>query len=138
MELKHADCRWGYRSSLFQNQEYVVLGAYFRLHTTDPRELRARRLSNLELRRKRFPRSEPNAGSVFKRPQGPFKIGEMIEKLGHKGRTLGTAAISSKHAGFIVVKRPAQVSDILHLIAFMQREIQRNFEVTTEVEQKIL
>jgi len=138
IELSHAECRWGYRSSLFQNEEYVVLGAYFRLHDADPKDLHACRLSNLALRRQRFPRSEPNAGSVFKRPPHGLKIGEMLEKLGHKGRSIGSAEISAKHAGFIVVKRPARASDICALISFMQREMRQHFDVETEVEQKIL
>ncbi|MGQ7859956.1 hypothetical protein ACUN0G_11700 [Pseudomonas sp. 32A] len=138
IELSHAECRWGYRSSLFQNEEYVVLGAYFRLHNADRKYLRASRLSNLALRRARYPRSQPNAGSVFKRPPHGLKVGEMIETLGHKGYSIGTAEISDKHAGFIVAKRPAQASDICALIAFMQREMRQHFDVETEEEQKLL
>lgn len=138
IELSHAECGWGYRSSIFQNEAYVVLGAYFRLRDAAPQFLRAQRLSNLALRRQRFPRSEPNAGSVFKRPSHGLRIGEMIERMGHKGRSIGTAEISAKHPGFIVVKRPGCASDICALIAFMQREIRQHFDVETEVEQKIL
>jgi UDP-N-acetylmuramate dehydrogenase len=68
----------GHLSSLFQNEECVVLGAYFRLHDADPKDLRACRLSNLALRRERFPRSEPNAGSVFKRPAHASDICTLI------------------------------------------------------------
>ncbi|MEX3592386.1 MAG: UDP-N-acetylmuramate dehydrogenase [Burkholderia sp.] len=137
-ELDQSECEWGYRSSGFQNGAYVILGAYFRLHDGDPHALRIRRLKNLSLRRERFPSSEPNAGSVFKRPSQGVKIGEMIEALGHKGRTIGTARISPKHAGFIVVRYPGRATDICQLIDFMQNEIWKNFDIEVEVEQRIL
>ncbi|MCO4882709.1 UDP-N-acetylmuramate dehydrogenase [Paraburkholderia caribensis] len=138
IELTNSECEWGYRSSGFQNGAYVVLGAYFRLHDADPRELRMRRLSNRALRRERFPVSEPNAGSVFKRPSQGLKIGEMIEALGHKGFAIGTARISPKHAGFIVVRRPGRANDICRLIDFMQSEMREHFDVEAEIEQRIL
>jgi UDP-N-acetylmuramate dehydrogenase len=138
IELDTSECGWGYRSSGFQSGAYVVLGAYFRLHDGDPLELRIRRLSNLALRRERFPGSEPNAGSVFKRPSQGLKIGEMIEALGHKGFAIGTARISPKHAGFIVVRRPGRAHDICRLIDFMQSEMRKHFDVEAEVEQRIL
>ncbi|ONR87834.1 UDP-N-acetylenolpyruvoylglucosamine reductase [Burkholderia cenocepacia] len=138
IELDRSECEWGYRSSGFQHGAYVVLGAYFRLHDGDPHELRIRRLANLALRRERFPGSEPNAGSVFKRPAHGMKIGEMIEALGHKGLTIGTARISPKHAGFIVVRRPGRANDICQLIDFMRSEMWKHFNVEAEVEQRIL
>ncbi|MBO2978506.1 UDP-N-acetylmuramate dehydrogenase [Burkholderia pseudomallei] len=138
IELDQSECGWRYRSSRFQNGSYVVLGAYFRLRNGDPWELRIRRLSNLALRRERFPGSEPNAGSVFKRPSRGLKIGEMIESLGYKGFAIGTAQISPKHAGFIVVRRPGRAYDICQLIDFMQSEMRKHFDVEAELEQRIL
>ncbi|WP_175924653.1 UDP-N-acetylmuramate dehydrogenase [Burkholderia latens] len=138
IELDGSACEWGYRSSIFQSGEYLVLGACFRLRDGKPQNLRTLRLSNLALRRNRFPSSEPNAGSVFKRPsQGP-KVGEMIESLGHKGYAIGSARISTKHAGFIVVERPGMARDIQRLIAFMQSEMREHFDVEPEIEQRIV
>lgn len=138
IELGNSECGWGYRTSTFQQDDYIVLGAYFQLRRADPQHLRAQRLANLALRRARFPSSEPNAGSVFKRPPHGLKIGEMIERLGYKGCSIGTARISAKHAGFIVVERPGCASDIRALIEFMQKEIREHFHFEPQLEQKLL
>lgn len=138
VELDNNECAWGYRTSIFQKNEHIVLGAYFELPRGDPQQLREQRLANLALRLTHFPWSEPSAGSVFKRPPHGLKIGEMIEKLGHKGRSIGTAQISVKHAGFIVVKRPGQADDICTLIEFMQREIKEHFAFEPQLEQRLI
>ena len=52
-------------------------------------------------RRTKQPLEKRSAGSTFKRPDGHF-VGQMIEELGLKGFAVGDAAVSEKHAGFLI------------------------------------
>lgn len=90
------------------------------------RELAARRRASqpLEL---------PSAGSVFKRPEGHF-VGAMVQECGLKGRTVGGAQVSPKHAGFIVNVGGATAKDVLELIEIIRTEVFGKFGVELECE----
>jgi UDP-N-acetylmuramate dehydrogenase len=75
----------------------------------------------------------PNAGSVFKRPEGAFP-GALIEQAGLKGLRIGGAEISEKHANFIVNRGGASSSDILRLIDIAREEVEKKFGITLETE----
>ena len=68
----------------------------------------------------------PSAGSIFKRPEGNY-AGALIEQCGLKGRQIGGAQVSEKHAGFIVNLGGASSRDVTQLI----REIQNTVEEQT-------
>src|SRR5215210_4297821 len=72
------------------------------------KELLSRRIASQPL-------GEPNAGSVFRNPPGTYAA-KLIEDCGLKGRTIGGASISSKHANFIVNGGSARAADIEALI----------------------
>lgn len=88
-------------------------------------------------RREKQPLQYPSAGSTFKRPEGYF-AGKLISDAGLKGKTIGGAQVSEKHAGFIVNIGGATTKDILDLIAFCQKTVQEQFGVTLETEVKIV
>ena len=88
-------------------------------------------------RREKQPLEYPSAGSTFKRPEGYF-AGKLISDAGLKGKTIGGAQVSEKHAGFIVNIGGATTKDILDLIAFCQKTVQEQFGVTLETEVKIV
>ena len=94
------DCDFGYRHSVFSDGRYVILTALFSLRAggsqiqSTMREYMKKRVSGQPL-------NLPNAGSIFKRPEG-FYVGSMIEELGMKGLREGDIAVSEKHAGFMV------------------------------------
>jgi UDP-N-acetylmuramate dehydrogenase len=83
------------------------------------------------------PKEFPNAGSVFKRPEGRF-VGQMIEELGLKGFAIGGAMVSEKHAGFIVNSANATGNDILALIKIIQEKVKHKFGVDLIMEQRII
>ena len=88
-------------------------------------------------RRDKQPVNLPSAGSVFKRPEGYF-AGTLIEQAGLKGRRIGDAQVSEKHAGFIVNVGQAKAEDILALIALIQREVKEKFSVSLQTEVRVL
>ncbi|MES9988412.1 MAG: UDP-N-acetylmuramate dehydrogenase [Candidatus Thiodiazotropha endolucinida] len=98
----------------------------------DAAQRRIRQL--LERRAATQPTSQPSCGSVFRNPPGDFAA-RLIEAAGLKGRRLGGAQVSEKHANFIINTGDATARDIEMLIAEVQREVaaQSGIELTTEV-----
>jgi len=94
------------------------------------RELLTRRIATQPL-------SEPNAGSVFRNPTGDFAA-RLIEACGLKGHAIGGAAISPKHANFIVNRRDARAADIEALIKLSQRAVKAKFGIELAREVRII
>jgi UDP-N-acetylmuramate dehydrogenase len=87
----------------------------------------------MEKRKASQPLELPSAGSVFKRPEGHF-VGPMVEACGLKGRRVGGAAVSEKHAGFIVNLGGASAADVLALIEVVRAEVFARFGVALACE----
>jgi UDP-N-acetylmuramate dehydrogenase len=83
------------------------------------------------------PLGQPNAGSVFRNPQGTHAA-KLIEQCGLKGRAIGGAIISEKHANFIVNTGTARAADIEALIRLAQASVQQKFGVELEPEVRIV
>jgi UDP-N-acetylmuramate dehydrogenase len=83
------------------------------------------------------PLGEPNAGSVFRNPPGTYAA-KLIEACGLKGRSVGGAVISPKHANFIVNTGSARAADIEALIELIQETVKDKFEVHLEREVRIV
>ena len=83
------------------------------------------------------PKEFPNAGSVFKRPQG-YYVGAIMDELNLKGFAIGGAKISEKHGGFIVNYSNASGNDIINIIKEVKRRVLEKFGVDLEIEQRII
>ena len=137
-ELTREQCAFGYRSSYFQTHPgCVVLSAVLRLQPDDGEQIAARMRELNEKRREKQPLDLPSAGSAFKRPQGHFAAA-LIEQAGLKGKSVGGAQVSEKHAGFIVNTGGATAADILTLIGMVQEAVRARFGVCLETEVRIL
>ncbi len=88
----------------------------------------------LSLRNSTQPTQQPSAGSVFRNPEGAYSA-ELIESAGLKGRCIGGACVSDKHANFIVNMGNANAMDIEALIDFVKRTVSKihGIELTEEV-----
>ena len=118
-------------------REGIILKAWLRLRPA-PREEIAERIERiLEARRMRQPLDLPNAGSIFKNPPGDF-AGRLIEAAGLKGRRIGDAQISTKHANFIVNRGAAASAEIVALIDLVRREVFAASGVALEPEVKVI
>ena len=103
-----------YRDSRLKRSADLILTATFRLRPTDPASIKARLDEIRNWRREHQPLSQPSAGSVFRNPPGD-SAGRLIDECGLKGTRVGGAAISEKHANFIVNESDATASDVRRL-----------------------
>ena len=88
-------------------------------------------------RKDKQPIEYPSAGSVFKRPEGYF-AGALIEECGLKGKAVGGACVSEKHAGFIINKGGATACDVLELIELCKHTVFEQKGVVLEPEIRCL
>ncbi len=126
-----------YRGSAFQAAEGTVLRTEFRLTPGDPAEIRARMQDLAQRRRSKQPLELPSAGSAFKRPEGHY-AGALIEAAGLKGFRIGGAAVSEKHAGFVVNLGGATAADVRALLAAVQQRVFEQSGVMLEPEIRLL
>ncbi|WP_158960385.1 UDP-N-acetylmuramate dehydrogenase [Myroides fluvii] len=138
IEFDNKQSQFSYRNSFFQqNKNLIVLSAVLCLSKGIEEEISKKMSDIKELRHSKQPKDFPNAGSVFKRPEGRF-VGPMLDELELKGYTIGGAQVSKKHSGFIVNIGDAEGKDILNLISYIQKLVYEKFEVILEVEQRII
>ena len=90
----------------------------------------------MQRRRASQPLDMPSAGSTFKRPVGAYAAA-LIEQCGLKGKGVGAAAVSEKHAGFVVNLGGATAADVLATIRLVQREVQAQTGFSLEPEVKL-
>lgn len=127
----------GYRRSRVASEGLVVLSATFALEKGDPEKIRATMDDLMRRREEKQPLELPSAGSTFKRPEGHF-AGKLIMDAGLMGYQVGGAAVSRKHAGFVVNLGGATSADVHAVIEHVQDEVERQFGVRLEPEVRFL
>lgn len=128
---------FGYRTSAFQKRDCVILRTWFDLVPGDKEEIKKTMQTLAEKRRASQPLELPSAGSFFKRPEGAF-AGTLIDQAGLKGFRVGGAAVSEKHAGFVVNLGGATRSDIVELMQGVQQIVYEKSGFRLEPEVKFL
>ena len=83
------------------------------------------------------PLNYPSAGSVFRNPTGDY-AGRLVESLGMKGKGVGDAVVSDKHANFIINKGNAKGEDIKKLIRDIQKQVKEKYDIDLKVEQEFV
>lgn len=136
--LSNEELELGYRTSVIPKKGYFVLSAVIKLDYTEDREAISARMSELAAqRREKQPLEYPSAGSTFKRPEGYF-AGKLIMDAGLRGCTIGEAAVSEKHCGFVINKGGATADDVIRLIEHVRATVLDKFGVELEPEVKLL
>ncbi|NJN17166.1 MAG: UDP-N-acetylmuramate dehydrogenase [Oscillochloris sp.] len=128
--------QYGYRTSALKQANAspppLILAAELRLARGDAAALTAR-VKQIAVERKGKTPWGSSCGSVFKNPPGDSS-GRLIEAAGLKGRRVGAAEISGRHANYIVNLGGATSADILALIDLARNEVKRRFGVELELE----
>jgi len=122
VECAAPDLGFGYRRSALPKRS-VVVAARWTLSAADPAEIRTKLDELRAWRRETQPLRQRNCGSVFTNPPGD-SAGRLIEAAGLKGRSVGGASVSEKHANFIVVDPSCTTAkDVLALIREVRTEV---------------
>lgn len=117
--LNKEELKLSYRHSIYKETDDIILFVTMELENGSEKEIKAKMDDFLNRRKTKQPLDFPSAGSVFKRPQGNF-AGTLIEQCGLKGKTIGGAQVSQKHAGFIINIGDATCEDVLNLVKYVQ------------------
>ncbi len=129
--LSPRQARFGYRTSALA--AFVVLETVLAIRSCRPRQAQARIGEYIALRRQTQDLRYPSAGSVFKNPPGA-SAGALIDACGLKGVRIGAAAISRKHANWIVNLGSAKATDVRLLMRRMQRSVAERYGICLEPE----
>lgn len=126
----------GYRHSAYTANGNTILSLTLELEKGRKDQIERAMEELFDRRKSKQPLEYPSAGSVFKRPAGNF-AGTLIESCGLKGRKVGGAMVSEKHAGFIVNVGGATCKDVLDLIDIIKETVLKQAGVTLECEVKM-
>lgn len=135
--LSKDELNLSYRHSVIEERGLIVIGAEFKLMPGCQDEIRKKMADFASRRREKQPLNYPSAGSTFKRPEGYF-AGKLIEESGLKGKKIGGAQVSEKHAGFIINTGNANSSDISALIDCCIETVYNKFGVVMKPEVRII
>jgi UDP-N-acetylmuramate dehydrogenase len=151
-EMDAADLEFSYRNSIFKKtKNFVILGAVLSLTKGDRVKMQNEISVSLKNRLEKQPLKYPNIGSIFKNPvltekemnifyqkcpggREQFKnntipAGWLIEQLGLKGKHIGGAMVSEKHANFIVNINKAKAEEVVILISIIKQKVRTKFDI---------
>jgi UDP-N-acetylmuramate dehydrogenase len=115
----------------------VVTAVRFRLQKRNADEVGAKVRELVTRRKQSQPAGYPNSGSMFRNPPGDF-AGRLIEAAGLKGKRIGNAEISARHANFMINAGGARAADVKDLMDLARAEVKKKFGVELMPEVKFL
>lgn len=136
--LRKDELSFSYRNSTFKmNNKFVILKAKFKFEKGDPEELLDLIKVRTNKRIESQPLEYPSCGSVFRNPEGLI-AGKLIDEANLKGKCVGGAMVSNKHANFIINNGNATSEDIIKLINEIKNTIKKNYNIDLVLEQEII
>jgi UDP-N-acetylmuramate dehydrogenase len=133
---KPGDFQIGYRRVMAPEGEWFI-AARFEFEPGNATAALERIRTLLAQRAATQPTQQPSCGSVFRNPPGDHAA-RLIEACGLKGRCVGAACVSDKHANFIVNRGGARAADIEALITQVRDEVARVHGVVLQTEVRIV
>ena len=134
--LKRKNIKFGYRHSGLDS--YIILEATLNLKRNKKSALTKKRAGLLLARKETQPLDYRSAGCVFKNPDNRIPAGLYIEMSQLKGKKIGDAMVSQKHANFIINVKNAKANDVLRLIKIVQKRVKSRFNINLVPEIKIV
>ena len=123
----------GYRKSVFKKNGEIIIGVCFKLDKSSREEIGSKMDEIIAKRKKSQPLEYPSAGSTFKRPEG-YYAAALIDECELKGRTVGGAKVSEKHAGFVINFDKATCEDVIGLVEVIKDTVKEKKGVDLETE----
>lgn len=130
-ELSQEECQFKYRQSRFKKTREVILEVKLVLKKGNSEKIKEQ-ISTYLAQRQGQPQ-EPSVGSIFINPK-PQSAGELIEAVGLKGKKIGKARISPKHANFIVNLGGATAREVISLIELVKTGVEKKTGIVLEEE----
>lgn len=134
--LEDSDLKLSYRHSAYYENDCIITGLYLKLKKGSKDEIKAKMDDLMNRRKTKQPLEFASAGSTFKRPQGYF-AGALIEQCGLKGKSVGDAQVSEKHAGFVINRGNATCKDVLELCDECAKTVFEKTGVKLEMEIRV-
>lgn len=131
-----ADMDFSYRHSRLEEEQGIVVSAVFVLQQMPEEQIREQMRELMSRRKASQPLDLPSAGSAFKRPTGGYAAA-LIDQAGLKGFQIGGAAVSKKHAGFVVNLGDATSADVLELLKEVSDRVWKQSGIRLEPEVRI-
>jgi UDP-N-acetylmuramate dehydrogenase len=130
------DLAFGYRASNVSAR--FIIEVELRLMPDSVKAINDRMKTIWIAKKNSQPMTAPSAGCVFKNPRG-LAAGLLIDQCGLKGKAVGGAIVSRKHANYIVIKdkKKATAADVLALIDEVRKAVKERFDVYLETEIEI-
>ena len=136
LTLSKEELDLSYRNSVIPERgDMIIDGELLLTREKDPNQITERMEELKKKRIEKQPLEYPSAGSTFKRPEGYF-AGKLIMDAGLRGFSVGGAAVSEKHCGFVINKGNATAADICALMDEVTRIVKEKYAVTLEPEVK--
>ena len=122
-----------YRNSIFSKLDVIILETTLELNYGNKEEISCKINEYMKSRIEKQPLDLPSAGSTFKR-KGEIITAKMIDECGLKGYQIGGAAVSEKHAGFVVNLGNATCKDVVQLTEYIKKIVKEKFNQEIELE----
>lgn len=132
--LETKKIKFSYRDSSLT--KYIILSARLRLSKKEKSAIQDTMARCAVFRKMTQDYRYPSAGCIFKNPDGHY-AGQLLDLCGFKGRKSGGAAVSLKHANFIVNRGKASAKDVLRLMSLAKTKVSRKFKIRLEPEIRI-
>lgn len=148
-------CQFSYRDSIFkENPNLIIFSVLLKLKKGDSVKSQQKVKEILAARKEKQPFYFPSSGSFFKNPivknrkiveeykrdtgnkseKGVIPAGYIIEALGLKGKKIGGAQVSDKHANFIMNTGKAKAEDFIILAAIIKTRVRNKFGIQLKEE----
>jgi UDP-N-acetylmuramate dehydrogenase len=134
--LPAQDMQFSYRHSRLEDEGGIVVSAVFQLSPKPESQIREQMQELMARRKASQPLELPSAGSAFKRPVGGYAAA-LIDQAGLKGFRIGDAAVSEKHAGFVVNLGNATSEEVCTLLQAVSDKVFEMSQIRLEPEVRI-
>ncbi len=128
---------FSYRHSVYETNKYTICSVIFVCEKGNKDEIKAKMDDLIQRRKDKQPLEYPSAGSTFKRPVGGYAAA-LIDQAQLKGKQIGGAQVSEKHAGFLINKDNSTFEDMMKLIEFVKKTVKQTSGIDLECEVRIV
>ncbi len=137
LDFSYRQLSWNPNPTGGHEDQTIILSGRFSFYPSDPEKLKKTAREIIKARQRKQPVGFPSAGCVFKNPVSGPSAGQLIEMAGLKGKSVGGAEISSKHANFFINRRNASAADFLALMDMTENAVLKKFNIQLEREVEV-